>query len=92
MLEEKAEDAEVAGGESEAEETQARLETAAAMDDGDTSSPCLWLGATVIGGGRGGGALWTVGPPPYKFDKLFIVMAELWFQYAVGGAPNKDCW
>ena len=38
----------------------------------------LWLfGAEVIGGGGGAEPEELA---PYRFDRLFIVMAELWFQ------------
>ena len=50
----------------------------------------LWLfGAEVIGGGGGAEPEELA---PYRFDRLFMVMAELWFQYADGGAPKSDCW
>lgn len=83
-LEAKVEDEVVdeAGGEAVAEvDTQLpRLDTAVEMDEPSSFNPTcgLWFGAEVMGGG--GGADWTPDPPPYKLDKLFMVMAELWFQ------------
>ena len=60
--------------------------------DIDPTPPDLWLlGADVIGGG-GGADDDPEEPVPYRFDRLFMVMAELWFQYADGGAPKSDCW
>jgi len=68
------EDVDDAGGEPEV----AELETIGdePSSDNEPTAPDLWPeGADVIGGG--GGAEDPEEPVPYRFDKLFMVMAEL---------------
>ena len=74
-LDAKVEDDDDVGGDPADADVETQLETT----EDDPSSDSLWFGAVVIGGG-GGADDWTPDPEPYKFDKLFIVMAELWFQ------------
>jgi hypothetical protein len=59
-----------------------RLETSGEADSSDSApAPAdLWVGAEVIGGGGGGADDWTPEPEEYRLDRLFMVMAELWFQ------------